>query len=142
MNCFIETEEEIPSTEKHRETIEIQHQKQQPQTQEVPETTRVTKTIQVEDQQEDSMVIPEETTHTEAIRIDRQKQTVVVPDERPAPEKVLVEQTPTKRRPGTTIEIHVGVPRTTPSTETVTETTTYTTVTSEIQVDSFNFFWK
>lgn len=81
------------------------------------------------------MVIPEETTHTEAIRIDRQKQTVVVPDERPGPDRVLVEKMPTERRPGgATIEIHVGVPKTTPTTETVTETTTYTTTTSELQV--------
>lgn len=132
---FTETDEEIQSVEKHKETIEIQHSEPQPQTQEVPETTRVTKTFQVTDQQDDSIIIPEETTHTEAIRIDRHKQTIVVPEEGPAPERVLVEKIPTRKRPGSTIEIHVGVPKTTPSTtETVTETTTYTTITSEIQV--------
>ena len=130
----LETDEEIQSTEKHKETIEIQHSEPQPQDQKIPETTTVTKTFQISDQTDDSLVIPEETTHTEAIRIDHQKQTVLLPGERPSQELVPVEQQP-RRRPGATIEIHVGG-QTPSTTETVHETTTFTTtsITSQVQV--------
>lgn len=118
-------EEEIPSAETHKETIEIQHTL--PEEQEVPETTRVTKTIQVQGQPEDTMVVPEETIHAEAVRID--KKFVIETEERP-------------RKPGPAFEIRVGVPKTVPSTtgEKLTETTTFTTITSQIQVSLFSYY--
>lgn len=117
-------EEEIPSAETHKETIEIQHT--MPEVQEIPETTRVTKTIQVQGRPEDTVIVPEETIRAEAVRIDQ---------------KLVIETSEKPRKPGPAFEIRVGVPKTVPSTtgEKLTETTTFTTITSQIQVSPFSY---
>ena len=128
-------EEEVPTAETHRETIEIQHEG--PKEQEIPESTRVTQTYQIEHPQPEEMMVPEETTHTQAVRID--KQMVIQPEQRTFTQTIEIDGRPKKPQQ---VEIRVGVPKTTPvTTQVVKETTTFTTITSQAQVCIRFFFF-